>query len=79
MKNLNSFILSALVLVSINLYSCARYEGISDCLIEPKINSELLQYYGKKDYMNGTPLTPKQGLQVLMGTQAVLGCNFTGL
>ena len=59
--------------------SCARYEGISDCTVEPKLNDELLQFYGKKEYMDGTPLTPKQGLQVLMGTQAVLGCKFTGL
>jgi len=59
--------------------SCARYEGFSDCTVEPKMNSELMQYYGKRDYESGTPLTPKQGLQVLMGTQAVLGCKFTGL
>ena len=58
--------------------SCARYEGFSDCTVEPKINNELMQYYGKKDYEYGTPLTPKQGLQVLMGTQAVFGCKFTG-
>ena len=38
-----------------------------------------MQYYGKKDYETGTPLTPKQGLQVLMGTQGVFGCKFTGL
>jgi len=60
------------------LTSCAGHEGFSDCTIEPKMNSELLQFYGNKEYQNGTPLTPQQGLQVLMGTQAVLGCKFTG-
>lgn len=59
--------------------SCAGHEGFSDCTIEPKMNGELMQYYGNKEYQTGTPLTPKQGLQVLMGTQAVFGCKFTGL
>lgn len=61
------------------LTSCTRHEGFHDCSLYPDLNDEMMDYYAVVNLQKQIPLTPQQGLQVLMGTQGVLECKFTGM
>lgn len=61
------------------LTSCARHEGFHDCEVRPEMNETLFLYYELISEETNSPLTKQEGLQVLMGTQGVLECDFTGM
>ena len=76
MKYLNLFSLLAATLV---FTSCARHEGFSDCHAHPELDVDAITELTSNNTQTKSPLTVQQGLQVLMGTQGVLDCKFTGL
>jgi hypothetical protein len=75
-KNLRLCLLAAGISVSI---SCARHEGFSDCHGHPDVDFDQVVQITQNNITNERPLTMQQGLQILMGTQGVIDCQFTGL
>lgn len=61
------------------LTSCARHEGFHDCEVRTEMNKTLYHFFEIKSEETNSPLTKQEGLQVLMGTQGVLECDFTGM
>lgn len=75
-KLLNYITLIVLILVS---SSCARHEGFHDCKAYPEPDVDQIIQITQNNLEKDSPLTKQQGLQILMGTQGVLDCEFTGL
>lgn len=61
------------------LTSCARHEGFHNCEAYPGLNYEMIDFISVSSSVSNRPITSEQGLQVLMGTQGVLTCDFTGM
>jgi hypothetical protein len=69
------------------LSSCARYEGVSDCKFYPSMDDELIddvnisinapEVHSKLHPPNQNPFASQ--VQMIMGSQGVTECRFTGL
>lgn len=60
-------------------FSCARHEGFHECKAHPELDTDLIIQITENNLQIKNPPTMQQGLQILMGTQGVLECQFTGL
>ena len=48
-------------------------------MLHPDIDSDAVTVVTQNNLQKVNPLTPQSGLQILMGTQGVIECEFTGL